>query len=199
MRRLQPLCSKIHGLPCTFFHVYNMNTPVGSVSDLRWNMRRTYETLPIGLFSEQEWQRAIQFATSKKETGRKQHIVPATYEVYRVKKLLTGLVFGGLDKNLGETWGMCPVLYNKAHRNTFQPDTGYTPIYPWKCTLHQRKKLDVPSLIKHVCNPRQPASRSKGSERDILQAWKLQYTNKNGKRFRRNVDAAGHVSGWTER
>ena len=136
----------------------------------------------MGLFSEQEWQRAIQIAT-KRGTGNKQHIVPATYEVYRVKKLLTGLVFGGLDKNLGETWGMCPALYDKALGSTFKPDTGYDPIYPWKCTQHQRKKLDVPSLVQHVCNPRRPPSRSKGNEKDILQAWKLQYTKNNWKRF----------------
>ena len=106
---------------------------------------------------------------------RKQNVVPATYEAYRVKKLLNGLVLGGLDKNQGETWAMCPSLYAKAHDKAFQEKTGYTPVYAWKCSQYQRKKHNTKSLLEHVSNCKPAPKQSQGNEFDIKMAWKLRY------------------------
>ena len=61
-------------------------------------------------------------------------------EVCQTRKLLNGMVIGGLDKNLHELWVTCPVLYEKTLTGLYNPETGYNQVTFRKATGYQLKK-----------------------------------------------------------
>ena len=62
--------------------------------------------------------------------------------------MLHGLTIGPLDKNNGECWCCCPVIYQKAMEKAYCPDTGYDLMNPYKATPYKIKTWKEDALIK---------------------------------------------------
>ena len=141
-----------------------------------------YDKSDYKFCTKSEWRQVCAQASKQYIRPRSNTPVPTKYETYRLKQMLQGLVLGPLDKNGGETWAMCPILYQEGLTSLYNKNTGYAPIHPWKCSANQcaRWKCDI---TKHCINPNPPPQISKGSKMDIVKAWKHVYTTRKWKAY----------------
>ena len=95
----------------------NMNIPIGSRADLQRTIDIAYDKLERQFCTKSEWRSVCTQACKTYIKQRRDTPVPTKYEAYRLKQLLKGLVLGPLDKNNGETWAMCPILYQEGLTN----------------------------------------------------------------------------------
>ena len=99
-----------------------------------------------------------------------------TAAVYTLRKALSGLVCGPLDKNPGELWMCCPCLYRKAVDKLYATGGGdYTVVHPQKVTPYQRKKCTPSELLTAVTSTQKQKNRQRGDVRDVILAWKHYY------------------------
>jgi hypothetical protein len=101
--------------------------------------------------------------------------VPSTRDVYTMRKKLNGLILGELDKNNGEMWGACPVLYWKAWNACYSRGNGYEPVYIAKLSSYRKKRYTVEELPKQILRRGPVPARQEGSEKDIIELMKAIY------------------------
>jgi len=151
-----------------------------------WDITRAFESalkmLPCSI-STRDINNTLHMVKIHKDSWESKFI--STKEVYQVRKLLKGMVIGGLDKNQNELWATCPVLYEKTLHKLYNADTGYRKVCLRKITSYQRKKHGTSGLYKYVLSQEFPKPRPNqiGSERDVIQAWGLLYRDKGWNRF----------------
>ena len=158
----------------------NMNIPIGSRADLQRTIDIAYDKLERQFCTKSEWRSVCTQACKTYIKQRRDTPVPTKYEAYRLKQLLKGLVLGPLDKNNGETWAMCPTLYQEGLTSLYNCDTGYEAVHLWKCSTNQcaRWKHDI---TMHCINNKPAPNISKGSKEDIIKAWKHVYNTRKWK------------------
>ena len=168
-------------------HKEVLNRPnVGNPTPTKLDMMRSWEkvlkevTRHCGCdLPESEWRTMMEGCM----TQPRQHLCtrtnPSTRAVYQMRKGLSGMVIGELDKNNGECWVCCPTLYEEALRGMYTSETGYEPVFPRKLTAYQAKKYRDPSkLTAYVLNMHKGQKRQVGSEDDVLKAWGREYRAK---------------------
>ena len=99
-----------------------------------------------------------------------------TAAVYTLRKLMSGLVCGPMDKNNGELWMACPCLYKEAMDKLYNTTGGdYCEIYPKKLTGYKKAKYKGWDLLAEINGEEPPRTRSKGGASDVIGAWKHFY------------------------
>ena len=91
--------------------------------------------------------------------------IPTTKQVYQMRTQLKGMVVGTLDKNKGELWVACPVLYHKAMQKAY--DTGYERIHIAKLSPYRKRKYTTTELPKQIIRTTAVPEKQQGTERDI--------------------------------
>ena len=91
------------------------------------------------------------------------HEVPDTKEVYHLRKKLTGLVIGPLDKNNGELWGCCPILYHRALEQMYSQQAGYERIHPAKLSAYRKRRYTTEQLPEQILRYVPPPRNQQGT------------------------------------
>ena len=139
---------------------------------------RTWESvgrqLPPGWREEDEnvWKRQLFSCTRKPKDYQRGWLareIPSTKEVYQVRKQLTGMVTGPLDKNNGELWVCCPMLYHRALRKAY--GEGYERIYPAKLSQYRKQRYGVDELPKQILRPAPAPKKQQGGEKDVKELY----------------------------
>ena len=153
------------------------NIPKASTWDLRRAVEAVIKRLPCDT-SPKDVNKLMTATDAQEDTWERPFV--STKEVYQTRKLLDGMVIGGLDKNQNELWVACPELYGKTLDKLYNSDTGYKKVTLRKVTAYQRKKHGPTELCKYVLNQEFPKPRPNqiGSERDVINAWSLLYREK---------------------
>ena len=94
--------------------------------------------------------------------------VPTTKQVYEIRKRLKGMVIGPLDKNNGELWAACPVLYHKALRKAYSEEAGYQRVWPARMSQYRKKRYNDDELSGQILRDAPLPDKQKGSEVDIM-------------------------------
>ena len=103
------------------------NIPRQTQWDLKVTWERAYKQLPQGLMAEESWTEALMRCV-KPQVSKPDVRYPTSRDAYMLRKALDGLVIGPMDKNKGELWMCCPVLYNQALQKMYSEKTGYDKI-----------------------------------------------------------------------
>ena len=85
-----------------------------------------------------------------------------------MRKRLKGMVMGPLDKNNGELWVCCPILYHRALKKAYSYGAGYENVYPAKLSQYRKKRYDIGELPGQILRTAPPPARQKGGEKDIV-------------------------------
>ena len=89
------------------------------------------------------------------------------------------MVIGPLDKNLGECWVCCPVLYEQALQKAYTESAGYKKVEFRKATAYQIKKYGKDKLHQYVIHSQGDAKRQqRGTIKDAVKAMRLWYYDK---------------------
>lgn len=140
-----------------------------------WERSRTQ--LPKGLQpSVEEWRAELE-TCFQKHTKQQHPDFPTTRDVYKLRKELSGLVCGPVDKNPHELWFCCPVLYQKAWEKLYTDESAYQRVYPKKYRSTRQSNRDVLRTQRPRCE------REIGGEGDIVKAWQRQYKLQRWDRF----------------
>ena len=146
----------------------------------QWDLERAWQhvrrQLPEAARpSEAQWKsvlRTVQTETVPKMTADG---FPTTRDVYCLRKVLDGLVIGPLDKNKGELWMCCPVLYQQALRKLYSDAAGYEKLHVAALTPYRRRAYKDEQLEQQICRT-EPVQRGKpGGVHDIVALWKRIY------------------------
>ena len=108
---------------------------------------------------------------------------PYSRDVYKVRKVLKGLVIGPIDKNNGESSAVCPVLYEHALEGMYTEATGYQEVWIHKYTTYQKRKLGVANMKQHVVQTCKPKDGQTGGMTDLMKVWKDFYRSKGLARY----------------
>ena len=110
--------------PCKdVFTTPSMNIPAQSERDRTRSFKGAFSKLPQGLFSLEEWEQVQKNCAYHKPKWDRNFVTCS--QVFKVKKLLQGLVIGPVDKNSGESSIVCPSLYHKALGKMYSKEAGY--------------------------------------------------------------------------
>lgn len=137
-----------------------------------WDLRRTWKDipnqLPAGMRPAQaEWD--SQLDSCLQSTRYNPSNFPTTRDVYKLRKELSGLVCGPIDKNPHELWFCCPTLYEKAWKKLYCENTGYKPIFPKVYSTKTRQSK------RDVIRTTRPLRGKIGTPTDVLKAWERIY------------------------
>ena len=116
---------------------------------------------------------------------RTEWAVPDTKEVYVTRNRMKGLVIGPLDKNNGELWNCCPILYHRALRKSYSEATGYQTVYPAKLSAYRRKRYSVEELPEQIMREAPPPTGQGGGERDIVEMIRMIYKRRGWDKYAR--------------
>ena len=155
-----------------------VNNPTATAWDVRKAWERAYDQLPHDWCSKPEWEKGLYsvYAKPKAKTAPTK-TVPTTRDVYKVRKAMEGLTIGPLDKNTGELWLCCPMLYKLMMDKLYNEETGYEEMYPRKDTLYKRRKFGK-EWWKKICENKPAKKREQGTIKDVIQAWGRMYKEK---------------------
>ena len=92
-----------------------------------------------------------------------------------MRKRLKGMVMGPLDKNNGELWVCCPILYHRALKKAYSYGAGYENVYPAKLSQYRKKRYDIGELPGQILRTAPPPARQKGGEKDIVALYARMY------------------------
>ena len=151
----------------------SMNVPGQSRMCRERDFKRVHNTSPGSLFSEDEWKAIESEALFTHAHKWNRPFVSAT-EVYALRNMMSGLVIGPIDKNLGESCVACPVLYHEALQGMFCEKTGYAEVIPKKCTAHM-KKVHEEHISRYVISQERGNANQRGDETDIRIGWQHTY------------------------
>ena len=99
--------------PCKeVFSTPSMNVPAQSEWDRKRVFKDTFKRLPTNLFTADEWEKVQEECKYEKSKWTRPFVTSS--QVYKLKGLLKGTVIGPVDKNIGESTVVCPVLYHQA-------------------------------------------------------------------------------------
>jgi hypothetical protein len=166
-------------------HCCNTNIPRPS----RWNFERAWERaqlqFPCGLVSEGEWRLLLTDLWSPpSELTRRNTEWPSTFEVYKLRKVLEGLVIGHIDRNPGELCLVCPVLYAEALEKNFGDACGYCEIFPRKISARSLRGVSPESVVEKILQDTPPdVSAQLGGPSDVVRAWRRLYMHRGWNKF----------------
>ena len=127
-----------------------------------------------------EWKKEL-FKVLKKEPKRnvseecEECDMPNTKEVYTTRMKLRGMVIGPLDKNTGELWGACPILYHRAMRKAYSREAGYDTVFPAKLSQYRKKRYSTEELPGQILRELPVPCNQQGEARDIVEMYKRIY------------------------
>ena len=127
------------------------------------------------VWTQQMFQCTEKFVENKGEGVEE---VPKTTEVNKLRKRLKGLVVGTLDKNKGELWVACPVLYHKALKRAYTNEKDYEVIYPAKLSSYRTRRYEMNELPGEILRTVPMPKRQKGSWTDIVKLYERMYKDK---------------------
>jgi hypothetical protein len=153
----------------------------------QWDLERAWQSvrsqLPKALQPEAtEWKhslRVIQTAPIQKAG----HGFPTTRDVYTLRKALNGLVIGPLDKNQGELWACCPVLYQQALNKLYSDGAGYERLHVAALTPYRRRRYKGEELERQICRTEPVTRGNKGDAKDLVNLWKGIYRQRGWSRY----------------
>jgi len=115
-------------------------------------------------------------------------------DAYKARKALNGLVIGPLDKNNGELWACCPVLYERALTKLYSEDMGYVEETPRRVTPARLRRHGPEGITRYAIQPRPPRRRDeRGSMADVVSAWGHLYRARGWGKYGR-FDTKGRIS-----
>ena len=104
--------------------------------------------------------------------------VPDSKDVFQMKKKMDGLVIGPTDKNTGELWGACPILYHRAVRHAYAGKMGYETIFPARLSSYRKQRYTVEELPEQIMRTVPPPTPQRGGERDLVEMMRMIYKRK---------------------
>ena len=153
-----------------------------------WDKYRAWESInkqmPEAWQSEpNEWKKLMKQVTTRKEAfqldTRWQEEMPTTKQTYELRRQLSGLVIGPLDKNNGELWACCPVLYREILQKMYGTETGYEELHIAKMSQHRvlvsekgTQLSDPPSVWDRFGRQVYPMLKADATSEDV---WKFSY------------------------
>ena len=150
------------------------NTPQQSRYDLKWAWKRMQ--VPDEL--QHVWDKENGLKRCVKKQKWYDTDFPKTWMAYQLRNDLKGMVIGPIDKNKGELWTMCPILYQQAWDKTYNENTGYKEqcVGKWKRTM----KKDEENVLweKIVSQDTQRNRKNTGGEKDLIKYWEAIYKKK---------------------
>ena len=173
--------------PCKpALNVCTANVP----TQTRWNLTRAWEKVYNGLpaavqIGSDEWAKRLStcIGVTRKQARTGGTPFPTSWEAYKLRKLLEGLVIGPLDKNKGELWACCPVLYNRALKAAYCEATGYERIFPAKLSAYRKKRYSNSELPEQIIRTQEMPERQRGTADDIVKMWRRIYMEKGWNKF----------------
>ena len=188
------VCSRMSGLPKTKGHIFfvgrdikdkrTFNVCASNIPRQTWfDKFRAWEgvnaQLPTLLRSEAKiWKKTLFTCMTRKEAYQRVEgadEIPDTKEVYLLRKSLTGLVIGPLDKNNGELWACCPVLYHQALERNYSLQAGYEEIHTAKLSAYRKRRYTVEELPEQILRTKAPPENQRGGEKDIVELFQRIY------------------------
>lgn len=162
-----------------------MNIPRPTWFDMFCMWERVREQMPDAWkMDKKAWKQEL-FKAMKKGSGKMQESteIPNTKEVFQMRKKMKGLVVGPVDKNNGELWGMCPVLYGKALRNMYSTTGGYDVVYPAKMSAYRKRRYSVEELPAQIMREKPLPKNQRGGEKDMIELFKRIYKRRGWDRY----------------
>ena len=159
-------------------HACDVPKPTG------WDVARVWESVREQLpavfkeaVSVQQWKTYLEECREKVGSSAKARVNTAA--VYSLRKAMNGLVCGPCDKNGGELWMVCPVLYKQAVDKLFDTKgSDYHAVQPKKVTAYRARKYKGVALLAEVSGEEVPKKNQRGGERDVIAAWARYYRDK---------------------
>jgi hypothetical protein len=152
------------------FTLNNINIPRGSRWDVGRAVTAAVKRLQIPGVTDADVRRLLNACDI--QCGRPTATWPTMTDAYKARKALNGLVIGPLDKNNGELWACCPVLYERALTKLYSKDMGYVEETPRRVTPARLRRHGPEGITRYAIQPRPPRRRDeRGSMADVLSAW----------------------------
>ena len=153
----------------------------------QWDLERAWESMRMQFpeelrLSANEWKRALKRVQTVR-IPRAGVGFPTTRDVYTLRKALRGLVIGPLDKNKGELWACCPVLYQKALAKLYSPTAGYERLHVAALTAYRQRRYKGEELERQICRTEPVTRGNTGDARDIINLWKRIYKARGWSRY----------------
>ena len=131
-------------------HACNIPKPTG------WDVKRVWDAVRDQLpdvfraeMSMTEWTTWLDRCRMPAETAPYARVTTAA--VYKLRKMMSGLVCGPTDKNNGELWMACPCLYQQAMDKLYATGAGdYERVLPKKMSAYRCKKFQGDALLNHT-------------------------------------------------
>ena len=151
----------------------------------RWDFsrawQRLHQELPKDLIGEAEWSSTLNRVWKSDRATRLEQQWPTTRDVWRLRKLLDGLVIGHIDRNPGELSAVCPVLYQQALDALYNTSTGYKEIFPCRADARSLRGLTVDEANERMKAPE--PQRSIGAAADVVRTWRKLYQKRGWSKF----------------
>ena len=125
-----------------------------------------------------QWKKTLFACMTRKEAYQQvdgADEVPDTKEVYLLRKKLTGLVIGPLDKNNGELWACCPVLYHQALEKNYSQQAGYEEVHTAKLSAYRKRRYSIEELPEQILRTTPAPANQRGDAKDIVELFQRIY------------------------